>query len=108
MTVKEWLNRARVLADEINTMYREGPGEDAAAARTAIEAKFNERIAVKMEIINAAYHLTDRRERIALIERYCDGRTISEISQDLSLSWFQAHKILMDAIRHLGEVLGFG
>ena len=108
MTTKQWLNRARVLAAELDKMLAEGPGADAEAARAAAEAKFSEWTMTKTEIVNAAYNLSDRRERIVIIDYFCNRMTVLQIAQNLDVTIRTAFVIKRSAIRHLGEVLGFG
>lgn len=63
---------------------------------------------VKTEIVNAAYKLQDRRERIVLIQYFCNRLTVREIAADLGLTLKQTFNIKRDAIKHLGEALGLG
>ena len=108
ITARQWLNRARVLAEELDKILSEGPGPDREAARAEAENKVIEWALVKTEIINAAYKLQDRRERIVLIQYFCNRLTVREIAADLGLTLKQTFNIKRDAIKHLGEALGFG
>ena len=108
MTAKQWLNRARVLAAELDRMLAEGPGSDVKAAHAAAEAKFSEWTMTKTEIFNVAYKLNDRRERIVIIDYFCNRMTMLEIAENLNVTIRTAFLIKRSAIRHLGEVLGFG
>ena len=95
-----------MLAAELDKMLAEGPGADAETARAAAEAKFSEWTMTKTEIVNAAYKLSDRRERIVLLNYYCNRMTVREIAEDLNVTIKTAFHIKRAAIRHLGEVLG--
>ena len=108
MTTKQWLNRARVLAAERDKMLAEGPGADAEAARAAADKKVCEWALVKAEIVNNVYKLTDRQERIVLLNYYCNRMTVREIVEDMNVTIKTAFCIKRSAIRHLGEVLGLG
>ena len=88
-------------------MLAEGPGADAETARAAAEAKFSEWTMTKTEVFNAAYKLSDRRERIVIIDYFCNRMTVLEIAQNLNVTIRTAFLIKRSAIRHLGEVLGF-
>ena len=108
ITAKRWLNRARVLAAELDKILSEGPGPDRGAARAEAENKVIEWALVKTEIVNAACKLSDRRERVALIQYFCNRLTVREIAADLGLTMRQTFRIKADAIKHLGEALGLG
>lgn len=108
ITTKQWLNRARVLAAELDKILSDGPGPDRQASRALAENKVIEWALVKTEIINGIYKLPDRRERIVLIDYYCSRLTVREIAANLDLTMKQTFGIKRAAIKHLGEALGFG
>ena len=108
ITTKQWLNRARVLAAELDKILSEGPGPDREAARAAAENKVIEWALVKTEIVNAAFKLPDQRERVVLIQYFCNRLTVREIAANLGLTMRRTFTIKKDAIKHLGEVLHLG
>lgn len=106
MTAKQWLNRARVIAADIDKALQEGPGDDVQTARVKVEQMFTNWCLVKAEIVTGVSKLPDRRERIVLIDYYCSRMTVREIAADLGLTLKQTFNIKRDAIKHLGEALG--
>ena len=108
ITAKQWLNRARVIAADIDNALQAGPGTDREAARAEAENLVIRWAVVKTEIVNAVYKLPDRRERIVLIDFYCNRLTVREIAADLDLTIEQTFRIKRAAIKHLGEALGLG
>lgn len=108
ITTKQWLNRARVLAAELDKILSDGPGPDRQASRALAENKVIEWALVKTEIINGIYKLPDRRERIVLIQYFCNRLTVLEIAKNLDVTIKTVFRIKADAIKHLGEALGLG
>lgn len=96
------MNRARVLAVDIDKALQAGPGPDREKARAEAENLVIRWALVKTEIVNAVYKLPDRRERIVLIDYYCSRMTVREIAADLGLTLKQTFNIKRDAIKHLG------
>lgn len=96
-----------MLAEELDKILSEGPGPDRETARAEAENKVIEWALVKTELVNAVYKLSDRRERIVLIDYYCNRMTVREIAADLELTIEQTFRIKRAAMKHLGEVLGF-
>lgn len=94
ITAKDWLNRARVIGSAVD---KAGPD---------VEQQFNDWCAVKSEIVNAAYKLPDRRERIVLIDYFCNRMTVKEIAEDLELTMKTVFAIKRSAIKNIGDVLG--
>lgn len=95
-----------MIAADIDKALQRGPGDDVEAARLKVEQMFTNWCLVKAEIATAVYRLPDRRERIVLLNYYCSRMTVKETADDLGMTWRQTHRILKDAIKHLGEALG--
>ncbi len=94
ITTKQWLNRARVIGSEVD---KAGPD---------VDRKFDDWCAIKSEIVSAVYKLPDRRERIVLIDYYCNRMTVKEIAEDLELTMKTVFIIKRSAIKNIGDVLG--
>ena len=105
MTTKEWLNRGRVLAKEIEKMLKAGPGDDVDANRAAVEQKVNEWIVLKMDLVNAITKLSDRRERILLINYYCNRMSWTEAASDLGITYHHVCRIRKSALKNMEAVL---
>ena len=97
-----------MLAADIDKALQAGPGPDRQASRALAENKVIEWALVKTEIINGIYKLPDRRERIVLIQYFCNRLTVLEIAKNLDVTIKTVFKIKADAIKHLGEALGLG
>ncbi len=108
MTTKEWLNRGRVLAVEIEKMLKAGPGGDVDAARAEIDQKVNEWIVLKMDLVNAINKLSDRRERVLLINHYCNRMSWRRAAADLNLSYRHVCRIRKSALKNMEAVLNEG
>ena len=108
MTTKEWLNRGRVLAKEIEKMLKAGPGDDVDAARAEIEKKVSEWIVLKIDLVNAITKLSDRRERVLLINYYCNRMSWTEAAADLGLTYQHVCRIRKSALKNMEAVLNKG
>ena len=97
-----------MLAADIDKALQAGPGPDREKARAEAENLVIRWALVKTEIVNAACKLSDRRERVVLIQYFCNRLTVREIAADLGLTMRQTFRIKADAIKHLGEALGLG
>lgn len=97
-----------MLAADIDKALQAGPGPDREKARAEAENLVIRWALVKTEIVNAAFKLPDRRERIVLIDFFCNRLTVLEIAKNLDVTIKTVFRIKADAIKHLGEALGLG
>lgn len=86
MTTHEWLNRARVLDDEL----------------FKLQSQF---IDVKIQLVDTITKLEDRSEQIVLLNYYCNGRTWNEIADSMDISYNTVNRIRKAALQHMEGVL---
>ena len=132
MTAKQYLNRVRRIDKEIEALLRlvqrtreslesvtqnyEADGAQSTKnphkydrlveLESLVDAKIDEQIALKSEILCTIMKLNDRRQRLVLMEYYVEMKTFEEIAVDIHYSWKQTHRIHARALKAVDEVLG--
>ena len=86
MTTHDFLNRARVLDDAIYQLQ-------------------TEYINVRAQLVDAISQLQDRSERIVLLEYYCNGKTWSDIAEDLGVTYNTVNRIRKSALQHMEGII---
>ena len=132
MTAKQYLNRVRRIDKEIEALLRlvqrtresletttqnyEADGAQSTKnphkydrlveLESLVDAKIDEQISMKAEILATIMQLHDRRQRLVLMEYYVEMKTFEEIAVDIHYSWKQTHRIHARALKAIEEVLG--
>ena len=86
MTIQEWMNRGRVLDDQIYKLQ-------------------TEYIAVQGELLDAIRKLPDTTDRAILIAYYCAGKTWNEIAEEFQLTRQQIYRNRDAALNELEKII---
>ena len=70
-----------------------------------VDAKIDEQIALKSEIITTIMKLHDRRQRLVLIEYYVEMKTWEQVAVDLNYAWRHVMRLHGIALKSIQEVL---
>ena len=125
MTAKQYLNRVRRIDKEIEVLLRQVQrtrerlesvtqnynGDSLTGSRdphkydrlveleSLVDQKIDEQIALKAEILKTITQLSDRRQRLVLMEYYVEMKTFEQVAVDLHYSWRQIMNIHNHALR---------
>ena len=131
MTAKQYLNRVRRIDKEIEALLRlvqrtresletttQNYNSDGAQStknphkydrlvelESLVDAKIDEQISMKAEILTTIMKLDDRRQRLVLMEYYVEMKTFEQVAVDLNYSWRQIMNIHKYALKSVQEVL---
>lgn len=70
-----------------------------------VDAKIDEQIALKSEIITTIMKLPDRRHRLCLMEYYVEMKTFEQVAVDMNYSWRQIMNIHGHALKEVERCL---
>ena len=70
-----------------------------------VDAKIDEQIALKSEIITTIMKLPDRRHRLCLMEYYVEMKTFEQVAVDMNYSWRQIMNIHGHALKAVDFVI---
>lgn len=130
-TAKQYLNRVRRIDKEIAALLRlvqstreslenttQNYSSDGAQAtknphkfdrlvelESLVDAKIDEQIAMKAEILATIMQLDDRRHRLILMEYYVEMKSFEEVSVDIHYSWKQTHRIHGAALKAVQGII---
>ena len=130
-TAKQYLNRVRRIDKEIAALLRlvqstreslesitQNYNSDGAQStknphkfdrlvelESLVDAKIDEQIAMKSEILQTIMKLPDRRHRLILMEYYIEMKTFEQVAVDIHYSWRQIMNIHGHALKAIQEVL---
>ena len=130
-TAKQYLNRVRRIDKEIAALLRlvqstresletitQNYNSDGAQStkkphkfdrlvelESLVDAKIDEQIAMKSEILQTIMKLPDRRQRLVLMEYYVEMKSFEEVSVDIHYSWKQTHRIHGAALKAVQGML---
>ena len=131
MTAKQYLNRVRRIDKEIEALLRlvqrtresletttQNYNSDGAQStknphkydrlvelESLVDAKIDEQISMKAEILATIMQLRDRRQRLVVMEYYVEMKTFEEVAVDIHYSWKQTHRIHARALKAVDEIL---
>lgn len=131
MTAKQYLNRARRIDSEINTLLelvqttresmesitqnydRDGSQSSKnphkfdrlVELESQVDQKIDELIALKAEILATISKLADNRQRIALTKYYLEMKTWEQIAVDMNYSWRQIMNIHGNALIEIQKII---
>lgn len=131
MTAKQYLNRVRRIDKEIAALLRlvqstresletitQNYNSDGAQStknphkfdrlvelESLVDAKIDEQIALKSEILRTIMKLSDRRQRLVLMEYYVEMKSFEEVSVEIHYSWKQTHRIHAAALKEVERCL---
>ena len=131
MTAKQYLNRVRRIDKEIAALLRlvqstrasletitQNYNSDGAQStknphkfdrlvelESLVDAKIDEQIALKSEIITTIMKLPDRRHRLCLMEYYVEMKTFEQVAVDMNYSWRQIMNIHGHALKAVDFVI---
>ena len=131
MTAKQYLNRVRRIDKEIAALLRlvqstraslenttQNYSSDGAQAtknphkfdrlvelESLVDAKIDEQIAMKAEILNTIMQLEDRRQRLVLMEYYVEMKTWEQVAVDLNYSYMHITRIHGYALKEVERCL---
>lgn len=130
-TAKQYLNRVRRIDKEIAALLRlvqstreslenttQSYSSDGAQStknphkfdrlvelESLVDAKIDEQIALKAEILGTIMQLTDRRQRLVLMEYYVEMKTFEQVAVDINYSWRQIMNIHGHALKEVERCL---
>ena len=131
MTAKQYLNRVRRIDKEIEALLRlvqrtresletvtQNYDSDGAQStknphkydrlvelESLVDAKIDQQIALKAEILNTIMQLEDRRQRLVLMEYYIEMKTFEQVAVDIHYSWRQIMNIHGHALKEVQKLL---
>lgn len=131
MTAKQYLNRVRRIDKEIEVLLRQVQrtrerlesvtqnynGDSLTGSRdphkydrlveleSLVDQKIDEQIALKAEILKTITQLSDRRQRLVLMEYYVEMKTFEQVAVDLHYSWRQIMNIHGHALKEVERCL---
>ena len=131
MTAKQYLNRARRIDSEINTllelvqstresleMITQNYNQDGSQGtknphkfdrlvelESQVDEKVDELVALKGEILGTILKLNDNRQRIALTKYYLEMKTWEQIAVDMNYSWRQIMYIHGNALQEVQKLI---
>ena len=131
MTAKQYLNRVRRIDKEIEALLRlvqrtresletvtqnyEADGAQSTKnphkydrlveLESLVDAKIDEQISLKAEILNTIMQLEDRRQRLVLMEYYVEMKTWEQVAVDMNYSYMHITRIHGYALKAIQEVL---
>ena len=131
MTAKQYLNRVRRIDKEIEALLRlvqrtresletvtQNYDSDGAQStknphkydrlvelESLVDAKIDEQISLKAEILNTIMQLEDRRQRLVLMEYYIEMKTWEQVAVDMNYSYMHITRIHGYALKAIQEVL---
>ena len=70
-----------------------------------VDAKIDEQIAMKSEILQTIMKLSDRRHRLILMEYYIEMKTFEQVAVDMNYSWRQIMNIHGHALKEVERCL---
>ena len=70
-----------------------------------VDAKIDEQISLKAEILNTIMQLEDRRQRLVLMEYYIEMKTFEQVAVDIHYSWRQIMNIHGHALKEVERCL---
>ena len=131
MTAKQYLNRVRRIDKEIEALLRlvqrtresletvtQNYDSDGAQStknphkydrlvelESLVDAKIDEQISLKAEILNTIMQLEDRRQRLVLMEYYVEMKTWEQVAVDMNYSYMHITRIHGYALKAIQEVL---
>ena len=70
-----------------------------------VDAKIDEQIAMKAEILNTIMQLDDRRQRLVLMEYYVEMKTWEQVAVDLNYSYMHITRIHGYALKEVERCL---
>ena len=73
-----------------------------------VDAKIDEQIALKSEILQTIMKLSDRRQRLVLMEYYVEMKTWEQVAVDLNYSYMHITRIHGYALKEVQKVLESG
>lgn len=73
-----------------------------------VDAKIDEQIAMKAEILQTIMKLSDRRQRLVLMEYYVEMKTWEQVAVDLNYSYMHITRIHGYALKEVQKVLESG
>ena len=130
-TAKQYLNRVRRIDKEIEALLRlvqrtresletvtQNYDSDGAQStknphkydrlvelESLVDAKIDEQISLKAEILNTIMQLEDRRQRLVLMEYYVEMKTWEQVAVDLNYAWRHVMRLHGMALKSMQEVL---
>ena len=130
-TAKQYLNRVRRIDKEIAALLRlvqstresletitQNYNSDGAQStknphkfdrlvelESLVDAKIDEQIAIKSEILQTIMKLSDRRQRLVLMEYYVEMKTWEQVAVDLNYAWRHVMRLHGMALKSMQEVL---
>ena len=133
-TAKQYLNRVRRIDKEIAALLRlvqstresletitQNYNSDGAQStknphkfdrlvelESLVDAKIDEQIAMKSEILQTIMKLPDRRQRLVLMEYYVEMKTWEQVAVDLNYSYMHITRIHGYALKEVQKVLESG
>ena len=133
-TAKQYLNRVRRIDKEIAALLRlvqstresletitQDYNSDGAQStknphkfdrlvelESLVDAKIDEQIAMKSEILQTIMKLSDRRQRLVLMEYYVEMKTWEQVAVDLNYSYMHITRIHGYALKEVQKVLESG
>lgn len=132
MTAKQYLNRVRRIDKEIEALLRlvqrtresletvtqnyEADGAQSTKnphkydrlveLESLVDAKIDEQISMKAEILATIMQLHDRRQRLVLMEYYVEMKTFEQVAVDIHYSWRQIMNIHGHALKEVQKLIG--
>lgn len=131
MTAKQYLHRVRRIDKEIEVLLRQVQrtrerlesvtqnynGDSLTGTKdphkydrlveleSLVDQKIDEQIALKAEILKTITQLSDRRQRLVLMEYYVEMKTFEQVAVDLHYSWRQIMNIHGHALKEVERCL---
>ena len=132
MTAKQYLNRVRRIDEEIEVLLcqvqrtrerlesvTQNYDSDGATGtkdphkydrlvelESLIDTKIDEQIALKAEILKTITQLSDRRQRLVLMEYYVEMKTWEQVAVDLNYSYMHITRIHGFALKEVQKLIG--
>ena len=132
MTAKQYLNRVRRIDKEIEALLRlvqrtreslesvtqnyEADGAQSTKnphkydrlveLESLVDAKIDEQISMKAEILATIMQLNDRRQRLVLMEYYVEMKTWEQVAVDLNYSYMHITRIHGYALKEVQKLIG--
>lgn len=131
-TAKQYLNRVRRIDKEISALLRlvqttreslesitQNYNSDGAQVtkdphkfdrlielESLVDAKIDEQLDLKAEILKTIMRLDDRRQRLCLMEYYIEMKTFEQVAVDMNYSWRQIMNIHGHALKEVQKLIG--
>ena len=132
MTAKQYLNRVRRIDKEIEALLRlvqrtresletttQNYNSDGAQStknphkydrlvelESLVDAKIDEQISMKAEILATIMKLDDRRQRLVLMEYYVEMKTWEQVAVDLNYSYMHITRLHGYALKEVQKIIG--